>query len=540
MSTGAVHDPAVLQETLELTHGALVEAERRYRLLATNATDLVIRATVGGAITYVSPSVFDVLGLEGRDLIDTPVIDLVHPDDRARATAALADAVPALRGEPIRFVCRCRGQGDSWIWAEFVSRVVFAPETGEPGEIQVSIRDITETALARQRLRQSDRRFRAAMSSSPAAIAVVGLDHRALLVNRSMAALAGREAAALEGTDWRDWVDPEDRELIDQGGLPMSDDPTRARIDLRFTHPDGVVRWGRLTRTPLNPELDPDAEQGELIQLEDVTVERRRSELLQRHLSDGLAGRLRRQQADELIEEAMRAGWLRLHYQPVVDLSSARVVGHEALLRIQHPDRGLLLPESFLGLAEDSDVMLPLGRWVIEEAVRRTGRRWARGWRAWVGVNVAAAQLIEDDLTHLVARQLEKHSLPASALHIEITESTDLLPQGKGRAEVARLHALGCAIWLDDFGTGFSSFSYIRVLPVSGIKLDQSFVAELGESRSSAAIVDSALTLARSLGIEVVAEGVENERQAEWLSAVGCQAGQGWLYGRAAPDLSPA
>jgi PAS domain S-box-containing protein len=541
MATRMASSSEDLQESLEMTHGALVEAERRYRLLAVNATDLVVRAGVDGLITYVSPSVVDVLGREGRDLIDTPLVSLVHPDDRAQAVAACAtDGSPLLRGETTSFVCRTCAADGSWIWTEIVSRAVFDPATGEVAEVHSGIRDITDEVVARERLRQSERRFRTAMASSPVATAVIGLDQRAVLVNRAMVELVGRPADRLEGTDWRTWVDTEDRALTHGLDDQVSIDPAGPRVDLRFTHEDGVVRWGRLTRTGLSPDPDPDAEQGELVQLEDVTVERRRSEIVQRHLSDGLTGRLRRQQTDDLIHEALRAGWLRLHYQPVVDLASSRVVGHEALLRIQHPERGLLLPESFLGMAEDSEVMLPLGRWVLEEAIRRTGRRWARGWRAWVGVNVAGAQLIQDDLAHLVAQELERQDLPPSALHIEITESTDLLPEGRGRAEVARLHALGCGIWLDDFGTGFSSFSYVRLLPVGGIKLDQSFVSELGVSKASAAIVDSAITLARTLGIQVIAEGVEDERQAEWLAAVGCHAGQGYLYGRAAPDLSPA
>lgn len=526
-----------LQEQLDLTEEALLESERRYRLLAANGTDMVLRATMDGLITYVSPSVTDVLGLDARDLIDTPAIDLIHPDDQARALAAMGEPLSLRSAEPSRFICRSKGAGGRWIWTETSTRPIIDRASGEFVEMQSSIRDITEEVEARNQLWRSEQRFRAAVASSPSPIAVAGLDHHVVVVNRAMAAFLGCEATALEGTDWRTWVDDADRLLHVPGNVLSAAAQVGHPLDLRFPRADGPVRWGRVTVSALDPDPDPAAPEGWLIQIQDVTGERRRSELVERHkLTDGLAARLRRQHTDALVGDALRWGWLRLYYQPIVDLASGRVVGHEALLRIDHPTDGVLMPGSFLGFAEDSDVMLPLGRWVIEEAVRRTGIRWASGLETWVAVNVAGAQLIADDLTGVVGPALAAAGLPAAALHIEVTESTDLLPEGRGRAEVTRLHALGCPIWLDDFGTGFSSFSYIRLLPVSGLKLDRSFVTEVGEVPASTAIIASTVTLARALGLEVVAEGVESDRQAAELVAMGCDAAQGFLYGRAEPD----
>ena len=536
MTTDAVDDDRGLQAQLHSTEEALFESERRYRLLATNATDLVIKADLEGHITYVSPSVMDVLGIEARELIDTSVLDLVHPDDRERTLAAMADPLVLLGDEPVRFICRSRGGNDTWIWTETLSRAVRDRKTGEVIEVHSSIRDITEAVEVRAQWLRSETRFRAAVASSPWPIAVVDLDHRALVVNRSLATFLHRDAAELQGTDWRTWVDEADR------ALQLEAEPQKGRtvgraIEVRFPSGDAAVRWGRVTVTALDPDPDPTAPEGWLIQIQDVTGERRRNELVERHnLADGLGARLRRQQTESLITDALSSGWLQLHYQPIVDLASQRVVGHEALLRIDHPDQGLLHPQSFLGVAETSPLMIPLGRWVIEEAIRRTGRRWAEGLHTWIAVNVAGSQLIADDLTGLVAPALAHAGLPATALHLEITETTDLLPEGRGRAEVSRLHALGCPIWLDDFGTGFSSFSYLRLLPVTGLKLDRSFVAEVGDVPESTAVIAATVHLARALGLEVVAEGVETERQANELAAMGCDAGQGFLYGRPEPD----
>lgn len=525
---------AQLQHQLDLTEEALFESERRYKLLAANATDLVIRSTVDGAITYVSPSVTEVLGLEARDLIDTSVVDLVHPDDRARA--ALAMAAPAgVDGGPVRFVCRSRGSGDTWIWTETLSRPVVDRATGEV-EMQSCIRDISDEMEARAQLWRSEQRFRAAMASSPSAIAVTDLDHRVQLGNRALAAFVGRDTGELVGADWRSWIDPEDRALAPEGRGAV---PGRVGhpLEVRFSSPDGAVRWGRATVTPLDPTAQVDGSEGWLVQIQDITGERRRSELVDRHnLNEGLGGRLRRQRAEALIAEALRSDWLRLHYQPIVDLATQRVVGHEALLRIEHPGDGLLLPATFLGPLEELDVMLPLGRWVLLEAIARTGRRWSEGIHSWIGVNVAGRQFGMDDLAGLVAPALAAAGLPAQALHVEVTETTDLLPTGRGRAEVRRLHALGCPIWLDDFGTGFSSFSYVRQLPVTGLKLDRSFVGEVDQVPESTAVIAASLSLAASLGLEVVAEGIETERQAAALRAMGCGAGQGFYFGRAEPD----
>lgn len=544
-TTIAPHDDADgLERRLATTEEALLEAERRYRLLASNATDMIIRADVNGQITYVSPSVGHVLGYDSRALLDTSVLDLVHPDDRARTLAAMADGPAATTDgddDAFRFVCRSKGADGGWIWTETLSRAVRHPVSGEVVEYQNSIRDVSPIIEARDELRRTALRFQSALASSPAAVAVVDLDHRVVVVNRAMTVLAGAEAPALIGQDWRRWVDEADRPLLAQTANAGLGGRVTRPLELRFRNPDGTLRWGRVSVSPLDPEGEPSdvgpEEPGFLLQIQDVTAERRRSELVERHRGpDSISGRIKRQEIEDLITTALSAHWLRLHYQPIVDLASRRLVGHEALVRIDHPGAGLLHPATFLHRAEESDVILPLGRWILAEAIRRAGERWARGQRTYVSVNVSSPQLSQDDLASTIAEGLAAAGLPATALHIELTESIELLPDGTGRAEVARISALGCPVWLDDFGTGFSSLTYLHQLPVTGLKIDRSFVADMVEDPDAAAIVGSVVGLGQGLGLEVVAEGVENEHQARALLQLGCGAAQGYLFGRAEPD----
>ncbi len=233
-----------------------------------------------------------------------------------------------------------------------------------------------------------------------------------------------------------------------------------------------------------------------------------------------------------LVADALAGDWLRLHYQPIVELDTGRVVGHEALLRIDHPLHGVITPDVFLSEVEGEDVMLDLGRWAIEEAIRRTGARWASGERTWVAVNVAAPQLAQGAVCDPLQQALERNGLPAAAVHIELTESSDLLASVGGRVELQRVADVGSPIWLDNFGTGYSSFGYLQHLQVAGLKIDRSFVSRLGADPRAAAIISAMLATADLIGLGVVAEGVERASEAAILQQLGCKLVQGYRFGR--------
>jgi diguanylate cyclase (GGDEF)-like protein len=227
-----------------------------------------------------------------------------------------------------------------------------------------------------------------------------------------------------------------------------------------------------------------------------------------------------------------------VHYQPVVELATGAVSGYEALARWQHPDLGLLAPGSFMPLAEETGLIIPLGRRVLELACRQ-GAVWSArrpGLRMWV--NVSPRQFHQGDLAADVAGALERSGLPPAGLGLEITESLAMRHPTEAAAVLERMSALGVHTALDDFGTGHSSLAYLGRFPIDVLKLDLSFVQKAPQDRTSAAITRAVITLARGLHMTVVAEGVETEEQRAFVAAEGCDQAQGYLLGRPAPPES--
>jgi diguanylate cyclase (GGDEF)-like protein/PAS domain S-box-containing protein len=242
------------------------------------------------------------------------------------------------------------------------------------------------------------------------------------------------------------------------------------------------------------------------------------------------AGRLR--VVNEL-RAGLRRGELVLHYQPIVELASGRIVGAEALARWQHPERGLLGPEEFIGLAEESGLIRELGAWVLRTACRQSARSAATGERRLtIAVNLSTQQLADPGLADLVTSVLADTGLPPDRLMLEVTETALLADTTAALEELLALRRLGVQLALDDFGTGFSSLTYLKRFPLQELKIDRSFVIELGIDPASDAIVAAVIELARAIGLSVVAEGVETEEQRQGLLRLGCTFGQGYLFGR--------
>lgn len=238
--------------------------------------------------------------------------------------------------------------------------------------------------------------------------------------------------------------------------------------------------------------------------------------------------------ADLQLEDQLRAsvasGQLRALYQPVVRLSDRTTVGHEALLRWQYDDHGLLTPDGFLPLAESSGLIRPIGWWMLRTACADTVAAGAN----WVAVNASPSQLAETTLVESVTAQLAASGLPPERLHLEVTESALMQASSRLIDELMELRRVGVGISLDDFGTGFSSLSLLRDLPVTTVKIDRSFVGPLLSDSSALAIVRAVVGMCGDLGLPVVAEGVETPEQYEALLELGCTHGQGYLFGRPA------
>jgi EAL domain-containing protein (putative c-di-GMP-specific phosphodiesterase class I) len=232
---------------------------------------------------------------------------------------------------------------------------------------------------------------------------------------------------------------------------------------------------------------------------------------------------------------ALKRGELSVHYQPEHDLASRTIVGVEALLRWTHPERGSISPADFIPIAEDTGLIVPIGEWVLrtacfemKELERRCGRRLK------VAVNLSPRQL-RIDLTPVIAQALRDSGWQAGDLELEITESTMIEQPERSIAALQRLRAMGVGLSIDDFGTGYSSLSYLARLPVAKLKLDRSFVRGLPYSERDAAIATSVVALGHGLKLQVLAEGIETEAQAQFLRGLGCQMGQGWLFAKPMP-----
>jgi len=227
-----------------------------------------------------------------------------------------------------------------------------------------------------------------------------------------------------------------------------------------------------------------------------------------------------------------------LHYQPMVELGSGRPIGMEALVRWRHRERGLMPPAAFIGLAEETGLIVPLGRWVLGAACRQAAE-WRRSGtcaeNVAVSVNLSEVQIRHPELPEEVARVLRETGLPGPCLHLEITESLMMDDAEANLRTLHRLKALGVRLSMDDFGTGYSSLSYLKRFPVDYLKIDRSFIADMSDASEDWEIIGSVIGLGHALGMRVIAEGVEQRSQVVQLRALGCQLAQGYLFSKPIP-----
>jgi len=233
---------------------------------------------------------------------------------------------------------------------------------------------------------------------------------------------------------------------------------------------------------------------------------------------------------------ALEQRQFRLHYQPKFDAQACQPIGAEALLRWQHPQHGLLLPDRFIGLAEKTGLIIPIGEWVLDEACRQM-RQWLdqgrKGWR--MAVNLSAIQFCHTGLVDSVASALRDNDLPANCLTLEITETTAMHDADASLTVLQRLSDMGVDLSIDDFGTGYSSLMYLKRLPANELKIDRGFVRDLEQDSDDAAIVSAIVALGQALGLRIVAEGVETDGQQDFLTRLGCDSLQGYLLGQPVP-----
>lgn len=260
---------------------------------------------------------------------------------------------------------------------------------------------------------------------------------------------------------------------------------------------------------------------------------------------------LMREEAEDVLKlesglrNAIKHGEFTLHYQPILSLHPKRITGFEALLRWQHPARGLLYPADFIKSAEESGLIVPIGQWVLYEACHQM-QQWHNQFNMefplTISVNLSSRQFAHPDLAAQITNVLQKTGLPARSLLLELTETTLIEDIESAVTKIEHLQTLGVGVEIDDFGTGYSSLGYLRRLPVNNLKIDRSFISTLGISKSGVPIIRAIIAMANSLGMKVIAEGIETEEQMNNLINLECDYGQGFFFnkpldGQTAQDL---
>ena len=553
--------------TVEVTaRMALAAREAEYRMLAEHSTDFLSRHTIDGTFLYASPVSRAMLGWDSDAMLGrTPKqLDMDHPDDMEIIER---NWVGALREERSRTAAyRARRRDGSIVWLETTFRAVRGPG-GEALEMVCVSRDISERKSAElelahralhdgltglpnrtlfldrlgQALRRSRRRDRV--------VAVVFLDlDRFKLVNDSLGHKAGdrllvdvamRLSSALRPSDTlarfggdeltllcEDIGDGEDARAIAQRLLDTFAEPFIVQDGEAFLQASiGIALSRDGFETPEDLIRDADAAmyrakaRGQGVELFD--------EAMRQDVRDRLA-------LEAALRRGIGRGELRLHCQPLVSLADARIEGFEALVRWEHPERGLVPPGSFIPLAEETGLIVPIGAWVLSEACATLRRIIDETGMATlqVSVNVSPRQLQQPDFVAQVRAALDDNGLDPSCLVVEITESAIM---ETGAAAILRaLKDLGVRLAMDDFGTGYSSLAHLRRFPLDVIKVDRSFVAGLGDGQGSS-IAGAIVSLAHALGLRTVAEGIEDEEQRRAVMALGCDVGQGFLFARPMP-----
>ena len=553
---------AVLATFIDITRRreaarALEESEAHFRLLAENSTDVITRHDGTGTCLYASPSLRDLLGRAPSELQDRQAADFVHREDRATLLAAFVALLRSGEVATVRY--RMSHVDGRWVWVETVMRPVRVE--GLVLELQSSTRDITSRVETEHRLARlalgdalTGLANRAALhqhledrleGGRPLALLFLDLD-RFKVVNDSLGHSAGDEllrsiAARLNGTcrdgdlvarlGGDEFVVVADG-LDEAGALLLAGRVQRAvsapvlvgSHELRMTASVGIV-----TTTGAG-ERDVEA----LLRDADVSMYeakargRARAVVWSAAAGESAMGRLT---VEEELREALATDQLLVHYQPQVELATGAVVGVEALVRWVHPVRGLLPPSAFLRVAEDSGMVVELGRQVLHTAVQQVTawRRLPGRERLTLSVNLSTQELLDPDHLDVALETLRGFGLPPSALMLEVLESVLLDPEGAVVDALAAYVRHGVRLALDDFGTGSSSLLHLRHVPVETVKIDRTFVAGLGTSRQDEAIVRALLSLTTDLGLDCLAEGVEDAGQREWLVAEGVRVAQGFL-----------
>jgi diguanylate cyclase (GGDEF)-like protein/PAS domain S-box-containing protein len=545
-----------------------LEAGEHFRSLVRNASDVITVVDPSGRIAYQTPSISTVLGYGPAALVGSNMKDLVHPDDVATFEADLAVlAAGNLHGSS---GFRLRHYNGTWRWMETAaSNLLHDPAVNG---LVLTTRDVSDRKELEDRLHTQAYydgltglgnralfmdRLRAAEKSgrdegTPATVLFLDLDNLKT-VNDNLGhdsgdallkAVAARISACLRPTDTLARLAGDEFAIL-LVGPDGNEEAARVGERILASMRESLLLGDQLFHVGISIGIATSstcAASGiDLLSAADVAMYvakangKGRCEVFQ---PSHHASALEREGLLADLHLAVDRDELLLHYQPIVNLFSGEVSGYEALLRWQHPERGIVPPADFITLAEESGLIVPIGRWVLREATRQ-----AAAWqsdsserRLRMSVNVSVRQFEDPDLLDDLADILRTSGLDPKLLTLEITESLFLRKTQSVTQKLQQIGALGIRLALDDFGTGYSSLSYLRRFPIDVLKIDKSFVGGIAANIEDRAVIGAIVQLGQTLRLDLVAEGIEDAEELEILRSLGVHYGQGFHLGRPGPD----
>ena len=538
------------------------KTEAHFGWLVRNSSDFIMAVDAGGTIDYVSPSVERLLRSPASSLRGTPLTDLAHPEDvdalRSLIARAMSDPGGRISGE-----WRI-GQADgTWLPVETVA----SSGTGDPDTtgVVLNTRDLQERKALEQKLtfqafhdpltRLANRNlFRERVQhaldrrrASDLAVLFIDLDNFKT-INDSLGHAAGDHVLVETAHRVRSTLRTEDTAARLGGDefavlLEDADVTAAARVAERIRGALGTPFWVLGQEVYISASIgiairrDGDAA-GELLRNADVAMYTAKSkgkacfEIFEPAMHDAVVARLG---MEAELRRAIERQEFVVHYQPIVKLETGEIIGAEALVRWQHPTRGMVPPLEFIPLAEETGLIIPLGGWILRQACRQLAE-WqklrAGGEPFVMNVNLSSRQLVRDVIADEVAAAVDESGIRASWLVLEVTETVLMADPVAAATALKHIRDLGVRVALDDFGSGYSSLSHLRRFPIDIVKIDKSFVDDVARDGVESAIARGIIELGRAMSIQTVAEGIEADDQAEMLRTLGCDLGQGYFFAR--------
>jgi diguanylate cyclase (GGDEF)-like protein/PAS domain S-box-containing protein len=542
------------------------ESEARFAALVRGSSDLVTITDPYGLIQFISPAVRNLLGHEPDALQQTPLLALLHPEDQHRGRDFFRDALRD-PGVTAMIEWRMRRQDSSWVHVETVASNL--RDDRHVRGIVLNSRDISERRALEEQLRHlafydaltrlanrvlfRDRvehaLDRARRSGQPVALMFLDLDNFKA-VNDSLGHAEGDRLLLTTARQLTRHTRASDTVarlggdefaiLIEEVPPPDNLKQLADRIVEALRIPYRLERGEVLVTASMGIVIGSGAESAdELMRDADTAMYvakgrgKHRYEIFDVQMRS--ATRDRPQLEKDLRRALEREGELSLHYQPIMDLATGRISGIEALARWRHPTLDSIPPATFIPIAEQSGLIVPLGNWVLREAFGQA-RLWrdksSNGQQPYIAVNVSTHQLQQVDFPANVARELERSGVAPDAVVLEFTESVMMRNTPVALDRLRELDDLGVRLAIDDFGTGFSSLSYLHRFPIHLLKIDRSFIEHLDNGGEGAALARAIIAMGDTLQIKMVAEGIEGEGQLRELRRLGCHLGQGYLFSK--------